>query len=86
MSLDRRTFLTGSVASAMVAPSLLQAKSGTKYRTALIGCGWWGMNIAREAVQSGQCKFVGMCDVDQRHLDKNAAGIETLSGDQPRKY
>jgi len=86
MSLDRRSFLTGSVASAMVAPSLLQAKSGTKYRTVLIGCGWWGMNIAREAMKSGQCKFVGMCDVDQRHLDKNTAEIETLSGDQPRKY
>jgi len=86
MSLDRRTFLTGSVASALVAPSLLQAKSGKKYRTALIGSGWWGTNIAREAVQSGQCKFVGMCDVDQRNLDKNTAEIETLSGDQPRKY
>jgi predicted dehydrogenase len=86
MSLDRRTFLTGSVASALVAPSLLHAKSGTKYRTALIGCGWWGTNIAREAVKSGQCKFVGMCDVDSRHLVKSSTEIESLSGDQPKKY
>ena len=86
MSLDRRTFLKGTVASAMVAPSLLKAKRGMKYRTALIGSGWWGTNIAREAVKSGQCKFVGVCDVDRRHLDKNTTEIEKLGGDQPRKY
>ena len=61
-------------------------KAGRKFRTALIGCGWWGGNIVGEAMASGQCEIVGMCDVDQRALDPGVEKITKLSGDQPRKY
>jgi len=88
MAIDRRDFLKGSVASslAFAAPSILRAGSGGTYRTALIGSGWWGMNIARAALQSGECKIVAMCDVDSNQLDPAAKEIEKLSGDKPNKY
>ena len=87
MSINRRTFLKASVASGMaiVAPNILIA-ADRKYRTALIGSGWWGMNIGRAAIQSGQCKMVAMCDVDRNQLDPAASEVERLSGDKPRKY
>jgi len=88
MSIDRRTFLKGSVAAsvAFAAPTILGADRTRKYSTALIGSGWWGMNIARTALQSGQCKIVAMCDVDRNQLDPAAQDIEQLSGDKPKKY
>jgi predicted dehydrogenase len=44
------------------------------------------MNIARTAMESGECKMVAMCDVDRRQIEPAAAGIEKLSGDKPNKY
>ncbi len=88
MSINRRTFLKASVASGMAVafPYVLGASRNKKYRTALIGSGWWGMNIGRVAIQSGQCKMVAMCDVDRNQLDPAASEVERLSGDKPRKY
>jgi len=88
MAINRRSFLKGSVASglAFAAPGILWAGSGSKYRTALIGSGWWGMNITGEAIQSGQCQIVALCDVDQRQLDPAATKVEKLTGQTPKKY
>jgi len=88
MSIDRRTFLKGSVAAsvAFAAPNILMADRAGKYRTALIGSGWWGMNIGRTALQSGRCKMTACCDVDSNQLDPAAREIEKLSGETPKKY
>jgi predicted dehydrogenase len=88
MAIDRRTFLKSMVASglALSAPAILKAVSGKTYRTALIGSGWWGMNIAGEAMKSGRCKMVALCDVDQRYLDPAAEKVESLTGETPKKY
>jgi len=87
MAIDRRTFIKSSVASglALSVPNIIRAGSGKTYRTALIGSGWWGMNIADEAIKSGRCKMVALCDVDRRHLDPAAEKVESLTGDQPGK-
>jgi predicted dehydrogenase len=88
MSLSRRSFLKGSIAAgaAITVPYILGAEKDKKYRTALIGTGWWGMNIAREALKNGQCKIVAMCDVDKNILDKACGEIEKLTSDKPAKY
>jgi predicted dehydrogenase len=70
----------------MVAPSLVNAKAGGKYRVVLIGSGWWGMNIATTALESGECKVVALCDVDRNQLDSAAERIEKLTGTKPKKY
>lgn len=56
------------------------------YRTALIGAGWWGTNILREAIAAGESKVVAMCDVDPNQLEKSHAELGKLTRDQPKKY
>lgn len=65
---------------------LLNAQPGKKYKTALIGSGWWGMNILREAIASGECSAVALADPDPAQIAKNDAEVRKLSSDQPRGY
>ena len=65
---------------------ILRAQPAQKYKTALIGSGWWGMNILRTAMEAGQSKVVALCDVDDNQLNPAAAEVEKLSGDKPNKY
>jgi predicted dehydrogenase len=88
MATNRRTFLRNSMASglALAAPNILRANRSRKYRTALIGSGWWGTNIAQAALESGESKIVALCDVDSNQMARSAEKIEKLSGDKPKKY
>tara|TARA_R110002073_G_scaffold11898_1_gene53563 strand:- start:2772 stop:4094 length:1323 start_codon:yes stop_codon:yes gene_type:complete len=88
MSLDRRAFIASSVAASTLAaaPKIHAASKDKKYRTALIGSGWWGMNILREAMASGQTKVVALCDVDQDKLELAAEEVNDLSGEEPKLY
>ena len=88
MSVNRRTFLRTSVAGGLVAgaPAIVTAQRSRKYTTALIGSGWWGMNIFRAALRSGTAKAVAMCDVDTNQLNPAAMEVETLTGDTVRRY
>jgi predicted dehydrogenase len=86
--MNRRDFLQYSATTGLAlagTPALL-AQGGKKYRTALIGTGWWGMNILREALAAGQSKVVGLCDVDAKALEVSADEVDQLSGDKPKKY
>ncbi len=72
--------------AALSAAPLLLAQPGKKYKTALIGAGWWGMNILREALACGECSCVALADPDPNQMDKAALEIAKLSSDQPRRY
>src|SRR5215831_16771349 len=87
MKSDRRDFIKGSMAAGlgMYGGPLLRPQN-QKYATALVGTGWWGMNILRTAIQAGQSRIVAMCDVDENQLNPAAAEVEKLSGDQPKRY
>ncbi|MDQ3290693.1 MAG: Gfo/Idh/MocA family oxidoreductase, partial [Bacteroidota bacterium] len=89
--MDRRHFIKTSAAaslafSAYTLPSISVAGKTRPYRTALIGAGWWGTNILREAIAAGESKIVAMCDVDQSQLAKSYAELEKLTSDKPKKY
>lgn len=90
MSLHRREFLTSSAAlaaGAMVfAPAVHAARRAKRYRTALIGAGWWGTNILREAMRSEQCELVALCDVDENQLKTCAGEISKVTSDSPKRY
>jgi len=88
MAFHRRKFLAASAAAglALAAPAVHAAERDKKYTTALIGSGWWGMNILREAIAAGQSKVVALCDVDQNQLNPAVANVEKLCGDKPRRY
>ncbi len=84
---DRRDFLKASAVATLFPAPLIGAQSkDKKYRTALIGCGWWGMNILNEAMAARESTVVAMCDVDENQLNPAAAKVQELSGDQPKKY
>ncbi len=89
--MNRRHFIKSSAAaslafSAYTLPSISVAGKTRPYRTALIGSGWWGTNILREALAAGESKLVAMCDVDQEQLNKSYAEVQKLTSDKPKKY
>jgi predicted dehydrogenase len=86
--MNRRRFLqTGAAASLALQgfPAIL-GDTPQRFRTALIGAGWWGMNIGHVAMQSGASKIVALCDVDENQLRPAVENVERLSGDRPRVY
>ena len=88
MSVNRRDFLAASAAAGatLSAPAVHGAERNKKYRTALVGSGWWGMNITRTAIEAGESDVVALCDVDRNQLDPAAAEVEKLTGKAPKKY
>jgi predicted dehydrogenase len=89
MNVTRREFVKTSLATGLAAsaPSLLlAAKADRKYRTALIGSGWWGTNILREAIRSGECQTIALCDVDESQLEKAMKEVSGLTSDTPKRY
>ena len=77
---------TSAAASASYLGIPLIKTNKEPYRIVLIGSGWWGMNILREAVRSGKVKLVGLCDVDQSQLKKATDEIKEWNGDTPKWY
>ena len=87
--MDRRRFLKASSTAALAfsaTPIGLRKYSSQTYKTALIGSGWWGMNILRTGLAFGQCQVVGLCDVDRTHLETASQEVHQLTGDTPRNY
>jgi len=87
--ITRRRFIGNAVAAGGVvatAPFIRAADSTKKFRTAVIGCGWWGKNILKEAIASGRVKVVALCDVDSNTREVAAEQVNDLNGDQPKTY
>lgn len=86
--MNRRDFIrtTASAGVAFTAVPILDRRTAQRYHTALVGSGWWGMNILRTAVEAGRSDVVALCDVDRNHLDPAVAEIETLTGKKPKAY
>ena len=87
MTLSRRQFLSTTAAAGLAAPAIATAaKSPEPYKTALIGSGWWGTNILREALRSGECKCVALCDVDDRQVEACSNELSSAIRDRPKRY
>ena len=87
--MQRRQFIktTAAATAAFASAPLIRVAGQDKiYRTALVGAGWWGGNILRCAIQSGQCKIVALCDVDANQLSATAAEVKKLNGETPKHY
>lgn len=76
----RRTFLKQTMAASALfsAPAIFTQARDKRYRTAVIGPGWWGLNITRYAMASGEVEMVGACDVDRSARDLDDAHKELL--------
>jgi predicted dehydrogenase len=85
----RRQFMGAAAAAAVTlgAPYVhAQDKVDRVFRTALIGSGWWGRNVLREAIASKRCKLVAMCDVDGNGLEASLDQMGELAGATPKGY
>lgn len=68
--MNRRDFIVSGAAASVALrgfPALL-GETPEKFRTALIGTGWWGMNICHVAMKSGQSKIVAIGDAEANKL------------------
>jgi predicted dehydrogenase len=86
--MNRRKFMrqAGIAGLSALGPSLLSRPRYFRYTVALIGSGWWGLNILREAIRSGEVDVVALCDVDERQLKTAAAEVQKMCNDRPRRY
>jgi predicted dehydrogenase len=86
--MERRQFIkqTSAGISSLAIPSFFYHHEPSVYTTALIGTGWWGMNILDEAIKSGKTKIVALCDVDKRFLLPAAEKVKSLTGKSPAIY
>ena len=75
-----------AVASTFPTPAIFGADSNKKYRTALVGCGWWGTNILNAALQSKTVEPVALVDVDKRHIEASLKNVEEKTGATPKTF
>ena len=88
--MDRRTFIKrSSLATAAVATGFhtpLFAQDIPSLKIGLIGSGWYGMVIAKAALQAGGVEIAAVCDVDTAHLKNSTVELETLQGSKPKEF
>ncbi len=84
--MQRREFVRTVAAGLAAAPLIRTPSPKVPYRTALIGSGWWGMNILRTALATGSVRVAGLCDVDQRHLAAARDEVASLTGVRPKGF
>jgi len=81
-----RTIATGAAASA-IALQIKSAKAevgpNDKIRLGAIGYGGRGTGNLAEFLKDPRVQCAAVCDVDQAHLDKAAAHVESQSGNKP---
>ena len=83
--MNRRDFLLTTGAAA-AAGTVVKAQDAKRYKVALIGSGWWGMNILTTALAHGSTDVVALCDVDQSQLNGALGKIDELTGQRPKAY
>jgi len=88
--MDRRKFIKQSLLAGATASqfqvNVWARHKIKKYRTVLIGAGWWGNNILGEAMASGSCEIVGICDVDENYNKNTAERVEKVMGNRPNTH
>lgn len=86
--MKRRQFLNSMAAGLAlgVAPYVLAQPRDAKFRTALIGSGWWGKKVLREAMASQRCQAVALCDVSPSILEVGGDEVNDASGEKPKLF
>ena len=87
--MNRRRFIKHSMAASLAlgaAPYVIGQQPGRKFRTALIGCGWWGKIVLKEAIASGRCQVTALCDVSQSTLEVAGDQVNDLAGETPKLF
>lgn len=95
-SMNRRTFLRSSAASAITLASFNPLLAGTRLglsatgkplKAAVLGTGWFGMvNCRRMLEVAPEIQVAALCDVDQKQLDGAVNQVVEKGQKEPRKY
>ena len=52
----------------------------------MIGCGWYGIKLAKTVMNIDGFSMVSLCDIDSVHLKSVADEIERVQGSRPKEY
>jgi predicted dehydrogenase len=91
VSVSRRSFCQTAVAASVLSaafpyPFIIGAEKNKKFRTMLVGTGWWGMNILNTAIASQTVEPVVLVDVDRRQLDAAFNKVKESTGSEPQRF
>lgn len=87
--MDRRTFIksttlaTAGLATGFTTPLFANNK---KLKIGLIGSGWYGMVIAKAALEAGGVEVIAVADVDSEHLSNSLNELTSLQGSRPQGF
>lgn len=86
--MNRKDFIKHSSLGVMgmITHPYIVKKQTSKYNAVLIGSGWWGTNILREGIRTGELKITALCDVDEAQLKKCKDEVDKLCSDNPKMY
>ena len=86
--MNRKDFIKHSSLGVMgmITHPYIVKKQTSKYNAVLIGSGWWGTNILREGIRTGELKITALCDVDEAQLKKCKEEVDKLCSDNPKLY
>jgi predicted dehydrogenase len=85
-SIDRRRFLTGSVAAASTAGTgMHQAAASDRIIVGLMGCGGRGTGLINMIAHRPDIDIRYLCDVDQRQFGRVAAEVSDITGTVPQR-
>ena len=89
--MNRRTFIkssslaTAGLAAGLSAP-LFANDHDRKLKIGLIGSGWYGMVIAKAALEAGGVEVIAVADVDSQHLANSLNELASLQGSRPQGF
>ena len=87
--MNRRKFVeTTSLSSLGIlsTPYLPDLHKEDKIRIGMIGCGWYGIKLARAVMNTNGFILASVCDIDSKHLKEVADEIEKGQGSRPKEY
>lgn len=87
--MNRRKFVKKSSLSSlgiMSAAYLPNWEQEETIKIGLIGCGWYGIRLAKAVMSIDGFALTSVCDIDAEHLKSVADEIEKGQGSRPKEY
>ena len=90
--MDRRKFIRNSSLATMAfatgisnkgLASVSNISQNKNLKVGLIGSGWYGMVVAKAALEAGGVEIIAVADVDSNHLNNSIYELTNLQGTKP---
>lgn len=93
--MDRRKFIRNSSLATMAfatgisnkgLASVSNISQNKNLKVGLIGSGWYGMVVAKAALEAGGVEIIAVADVDSNHLNNSINELTNLQGTKPKGF